>query len=88
MKSLALILLAQAGGPELCGERADIVAALEQEYGERVRLGAINRAGGMLEFFGNEDSETWTLTLTAPGGDMCLIAAGEGFALIAPGEPV
>lgn len=60
----------------VCGERVEIVNALESGHQEQKTAGGLSGSGGLVELFTGE-SGTWTLLLTLPGGPTCLLGAGE-----------
>ncbi len=66
---------AQASGN--CGERTRIVAALAERYGEARRLIALTNARQVIELFASSETGTWTLLITFPSGQSCLIGAGD-----------
>lgn len=62
----------------LCGERQQIVDELKKTWQEdRTAIGLSNN-GGVLEVYSSEEG-TWTLLLTMPEGQTCMIGAGEHF---------
>lgn len=70
--------IAQAQQP--CALRTDIVAQLEQKYGER-RVGAgLQNRGAVTEVFASAETGTWTIIQTRPDGVACAVAAGESWA--------
>lgn len=87
MKALALaaFIAAPAAAQTVCLDRVDILQTLSEDYREGPRLGAL---GGdlVIEFFANEETGTWTLIATGPDGTACIVAVGEGFQIIAPGD--
>ncbi|MEZ5670304.1 MAG: hypothetical protein R3F55_23320 [Alphaproteobacteria bacterium] len=67
---------AAARAEMLCGEREHIVDELKKTWQEdRTAIGLSNN-GGVLEVFSSEQG-TWTLLLTMPEGQTCMIGAGE-----------
>lgn len=64
--------------PMVCGERVEIVNALEAGHQEKKTAGGLSGNGGLVELF-TGDSGTWTLLLTLPGGPTCLLGAGEAW---------
>lgn len=82
--ALALIA-APAPAQTACAARAKMVATLEARYGEVPRLTALT-GSELLEFFA-APSGSWTLLITTADGLSCLVAAGELFETIAPGDP-
>lgn len=87
MKHLATALLAAAlwaafswpaAGQELCGERAAFARALAQHHQEApVAVGVANDGSSLVELFASPGGASWTIMLTLPNGDACVIAAGE-----------
>jgi hypothetical protein len=64
--------------PMVCGERVEIVNALESGHQEKKTAGGLSGTGGLVELF-TGDSGTWTLLLTLPGGPTCLLGAGDSW---------
>lgn len=62
----------------ICGERVEIVNALESGHQEKKTAGGLSGNGGLVELF-TGDGGTWTLLLTLPGGPTCLLGAGESW---------
>jgi hypothetical protein len=77
-----------------CAERAKVVERLTTTYGETVQSMGLGANNGMMEVFASEESGTWTITVTMPNGQTCLIASGQAFegaavhAKVAPGDDV
>jgi len=85
------IAATSASAEMLCGERDKIINELKDTWKEdRTAIGLSNN-GGVLEVYASERG-TWTLLLTMPEGQTCMIGAGEHFEIeqIASlvGEPV
>ncbi len=62
-----------------CGDRAKVVERLASKYGESrqsIGLGANNQ---VMEVFASLETGTWTITVTQPSGQTCLIATGQAF---------
>ena len=74
--TVAAGLPAPAAAQMVCGERVEIVNALQSGHQERKTAGGLSGSGGLVELF-TGDSGTWTLLLTLPGGPTCLLGAGE-----------
>ncbi len=52
---------------------------LAQKYQEvPVAIGVTNR-GGLVEVLTTGDGKTWTIIISTPDGQSCLVAAGEGW---------
>lgn len=68
-----------AAAAEVCDLHSTVVAHLAGKYGEtRIAFG-IGTNGELVEVFNNEKKDTWTITVTAPGGPACMVAAGKGW---------
>lgn len=62
----------------VCGERVEIVNALQTGHQEQKTAAGLSGNGGLVELF-TGDAGTWTLLLTLPGGPTCLLGAGEAW---------
>lgn len=60
----------------VCGERLEIVKALETGHQEQLTARGLSGNGGLVELF-TALSGSWTLLLTIPGGPTCLLGSGE-----------
>ena len=65
-------------GPN-CGQRDQVVELLKTRHAEApVSMGlAVN--GTVVEVFSTKDGASWTLLMTMPNGQTCMIAAGESW---------
>ncbi|WP_424969597.1 hypothetical protein [Dinoroseobacter sp. S76] len=85
--------LAQSS-PSPCAERDKVVSRLTSNYGETVRSMGLGANNGVMEVFASDETGTWTITVTMPNGQTCLIASGQAFEgaavmdKIAPGDDV
>lgn len=70
-----------------CAEHAAVVARLAETYGETRRSIGLASNNTVLEVFASEESGTWTITVTAPGGPTCLVASGIAYQAIADELP-
>lgn len=93
--AMAALCLAMAtpvfGQPSACAERAKVVERLTSDYGETVQSMGLGANNGMMEVFASEETGSWTITVTLPSGQTCLIASGQHFEKIkaaAPGLPL
>jgi hypothetical protein len=62
----------------VCGERVEIVNALEAGHQEQKTAAGLSGNGGLVELFTGA-AGSWTLLLTLPGGPTCLLGAGEAW---------
>jgi hypothetical protein len=62
-----------------CDTREVVTALLADRYGETRRAIGIAGTEAVMELYAAEVTGTWTITLTLPNGQMCLMASGQGF---------
>ncbi|QHQ36269.1 hypothetical protein [Algicella marina] len=60
-----------------CGEREQIVSRLGDKYGEARTARGLSHNNGMVEVYASEETGTWTILITLPNGETCLVAAGD-----------
>ncbi len=89
-----LILAVQAGHAQQaqCGARDAVLEQLAARYGETRRGMGMAANNSVMELYASADSGSWTITVTMPDGQTCLVASGQGFEamveeLPAKGEP-
>ena len=74
-----------------CADRSQVVQRLADEYGETRQAIALTFSRQVIEFFASRDTGSWTLTITFPSGETCLLGAGDLFELtptaLTPGDP-
>lgn len=75
-----------AGTPR-CGAHAAMVNGLGTSYGEARRGIALAANNGVIELFVSERTGSWTITLTLPGEDTCMIASGEHYEAVSDTLP-
>ncbi len=68
-----------------CADAEDMRATLLEAFGEKRRFAGMIEGEGLIELFSGPTS--WSLTMTTPDGQACLIAAGYAHFLIPPGDP-
>lgn len=76
-----------------CGARDAIVKRLQNNYGEARTGAGLSNSNSMIEIFASEETGTWTILITRPDGQSCLVAAGDSWqggleALASTGQPV
>lgn len=65
--------------PANCGARASVLEKLTKKFGEARRGIGLAADNSVIEVFASDATGTWTITLTAPDGTMCLIASGQAY---------
>ncbi len=70
-----------------CAGTPDVYAALTNDAGEsRIFSGSIEDMSGVVEIWGNHETETWTAIVTLPSGVSCLLGFGTGYQTMPEGD--
>jgi hypothetical protein len=85
--ALVAALPAIAHAQQNCAPRDAIAESLTGKYGESLQSAGVGGNGSLVEMWANTATGTWTITVTAPGGPTCMVAAGEQFEAENPAEP-
>jgi hypothetical protein len=75
---VAGLLAAPAEARVACNTRDEVVKALSQQFSEVPVVRGITQSGQLMEMFASTEG-TWTLILSLPTGQSCLIANGDDF---------
>lgn len=78
-------LAAQSG--RNCGPRGVVVERLAEGYGETRQSIGLGANNAMIEVFASDETGSWTITVTMPGGMTCLVASGQAFETVAEALP-
>ena len=62
-----------------CDQRDKIVEWLAVKYKEAPIATGISSTGSLIEVLSTHDGDTWTLIVTSPDGNSCLIGSGQGW---------
>ncbi len=62
-----------------CGQRDKIVEWFAVKYNEAPIASGVSSTGSLIEVLSTHDGETWTLIITSPDGNSCMIASGQGW---------
>ncbi|MEM7243601.1 MAG: hypothetical protein AAF429_15595 [Pseudomonadota bacterium] len=74
------VMAASAGAQQMrCADRTEVIEKLHKKYGETRQSIGLNRTSGVVETYASLETGTWTILLTLPNGQACMIAAGENF---------
>ncbi|MEM1362679.1 MAG: hypothetical protein AAGF94_13340 [Pseudomonadota bacterium] len=75
-----------------CADRDSIVGKLESGYGETRQSIGLGANNSLVEIFASDQTGTWSITVTTPGGQTCLVASGQAFESLSEelvaGDPV
>jgi hypothetical protein len=69
--------VAEAQTRSACAERAQVVTRLAEKYGETLQSMGLHQSDAVMEIYASEETGTWTILVTRPDGQACLIAAGR-----------
>lgn len=75
--SLCMIPIAAHGQQMPCADRDDVLAQLFEKYKEAPSAVGVASNGGLIEVLTSTDGATWTIILSMPNGNSCLLSAGE-----------
>jgi hypothetical protein len=62
-----------------CGQRDKFVEWLAVKHKEAPIATGVSSNGRLIEMLSTHDGDTWTLIVTSPDGNSCLIASGQGW---------
>ena len=60
-----------------CGDRSIILNSLSDKYKEEPSAMGLSHSGSVVEVLMSPTGNTWTLLMTMPSGQSCLVASGE-----------
>jgi TRAP-type C4-dicarboxylate transport system permease small subunit len=84
--ALCLVGTVASAAPQ-CGLRASVLEQLADRYGEARAAIGIAANGMVMELFAITGSQSWTITVTTPQGQTCLVASGTGYEALAEVAP-
>lgn len=62
-----------------CAPRDAVIERLAEGYGETRQSIGLGANNAVVEVFASDETGSWTITVTAPGGLTCLVASGQSF---------
>lgn len=89
--SFSTTVKAEAQRQMICAEREQVIATLEERYGESVRGRGLASQNRIIEIFASEETGTWTITMTMPNGMTCLMTSGQHYETVSAlpeGDPL
>ena len=69
-----------------CAPKQVIIERLASDYGEVRQSQGLTAQGKVIAVFASSETGTWTITVTAPTGLMCLLSVGTDFENMASTE--
>lgn len=76
---VAIASLPASAQQRQCTQRPNIVGHLAKKFSETPVAIGLSSNGGIIEVFSSEKSGSWTIIITMPDGNSCLMAAGENW---------
>ena len=70
-----------------CDTREAVTTLLADRYGETRRTVGIAGQSAVMELFASDTSGTWSITMTLPDDQMCLMASGSNYETVAEELP-
>ncbi len=78
--AVALLVAPSAAMAQVpCGQRDNVIKWLAANYKEAPIATGVSSKGSLIEVLSTQDGETWTVIVTSPDGNSCLIASGQGW---------
>ena len=78
---------ANAQQRQSCADRAIVVARLHDQYGESRQSIGLGQNNAVMEVFASPDTGTWTILVSLPSGQSCLVASGQSWERLAEDAP-
>lgn len=76
---VALVVTARPASGQSCNLRGQVLDHLAMKYGEIPTATGVTEGGGLIELLVDPVDDTWTLILSMPNGQSCILAMGEGW---------
>lgn len=86
--AIAALAATTAAAEPVCDNAADMAFALIEEWGEVVTAEGISDEGTLIQFWANEATGTFTVTVTSPSGLMCIGVMGRDATVYPTGLPL
>ncbi len=78
--AVAVFLVSSAAVAQVpCAQRDEIVELFAVNFKEAPIASGASSNGSLIEVLSTHDGDTWTVIVTSPDGDSCLIASGQGW---------
>lgn len=76
-----------ASAQSACADRETVVSRLASGYGESRQAIGIASNNAVLEVFASAETGTWTITVTRPDGQTCMVASGYSYESVSEALP-
>lgn len=91
MSVLALVLMLAlrppAAAQQVCMARSELSSMLGDRFAEKQVAYGLSANGRMVEIYATGDGATWTMVVTTPEGQSCIVASGEAWAGVVQAKP-
>ncbi len=78
MLALMFVLTPEAPAQAaVCQTHDSLAKQLEERYAERPVAAGLDAGGRLIVLFASADSASWTMVMTTPAGESCVIVVGE-----------
>lgn len=71
---------------KVCGDRAQMLAKLDQRYSEKPQALGLSSDGGVIEVLVSPEGG-WTILVTYPKRPTCVVAVGQAWQMVLAGDP-
>lgn len=68
-----------AAAQAICAPHADLTELLGKRYKEQTVAIGIANNGRLMEVYSSKDGSTWTIIMTTPQGESCVVADGKSW---------
>lgn len=75
-----------AHGQVACASRDSLIEGLAKKYGEERVAGGLQSADQMVEVFSSPETGSFTILLTHPNGQSCVVSSGKSWNTFEPTE--
>jgi hypothetical protein len=71
-----------------CTHRQIMASVLKERFQESPVAAGISEAGALVEIWATSDGQGWTMTITRPDGQICMVVSGRAWQMPEPGRPI
>ncbi|WP_147127022.1 hypothetical protein [Shimia ponticola] len=83
----ALFIATSAKAQSNCADRAMVVERLGTKYGETRQSVGVAANNSVVETYANDGTGSWSIVVTMPNGQSCLVASGMSYEALANAAP-
>ena len=70
---------APAGAQKMCSQHGKVIGQFAKVHKENPVAGGLTQDGRLIEVLSTDDGRTWTMVVSKPNGETCVMMAGEGW---------